>query len=162
MLDRYKELRELRDKCSQEWEQYEIDYKHSHARKLDISEDTFKVFKELYKEGLFENVVLKSEKLNDARFYASVKDFNDNNWKEVRFDARDEGRKFLTQKQCKLWQKYGHYNGQFYGPRVTEWMMYDYFNDTDLMWLNALNAFHTRVTALKSIEEQHTDGVQTK
>ena len=83
VLDRYKELRELRDKCSQEWEQYEIDYKHSHARKLDISEDTFKVFKELYKEGLFEKVALKSEKLYDACLYESVKDYNENNWKNV-------------------------------------------------------------------------------
>ena len=152
VLDRYKELCDLRNKCSQEWEQYELDYKHSHASKLSISEDTFKVFKELYKEGIFTN---SSAKLCDAaRRYDSVKDHNENSWKEVSFDERDEGRKFLNQKQLKLWRKFGCYNEQFYGPRVVDWMMYDHFNDTDLMWLNALKAFDERVTALKRIEEQ--------
>ena len=155
VLDRYKELCELSNKYRQEWEQYKIDYQHSHAKKLSISEDTFKVFKELYKEGIFaSDAIIPSSKLFDARHYESVKDFNENSWKNVRFDERDEGKKFLNQKQLKLWQKYGCYNEQFYGPRVTDWMMYDHFNDTDLMWLNALKVFHERVTALKRIEEQ--------
>ncbi len=150
-LDRYKELCELKNKCSQEWEQYELDYKHRNAKKLDVSEDTFRVFKELHKEG-----VSASDKLCDAvRRYESVKDYNENSWKVVDFDERDEGRKFLSQKQLKLWRKYGCYTDQFKAPRVTEWMMYDHFNDTDLMWLNALKAFNERVTALKRIEEQH-------
>ena len=155
-LDRYKELCELGKKCEQEWEQYELDYKHSHAKKLDLSEDTFRVFKELHKEG-----ASASAKLCEAvERYDSVKDYNENNWKEVSFDARDEGRKFLSQKQLMLWQKYGCYNEQFYGPRVTDWMMYDYFNDSDLMRLNALKAFVERVMALKRIEEQHTDACE--
>ena len=158
VLDRYKELSELRNKCSQEWEQYEIDYEHSHAKKLNISEDTFRTFKELYKEDVFASGALDpSSKLFDAiRCYESVKDFNENSWKRVSFDARDEGRKFLSQKQLKLWQKYGRYIRQFDAPRVKDWMMYDHFNNTDLMWLNALNAFHARVTALKRIEEQNS------
>ena len=160
VLDRYKELCDLRDKYEQEWEQYEIDYKHSRAAKLDISEDTFRVFKELYKEGLFGKIAVTSEKLYDASLYASVKDFNENSWKNVSFDAREEGRKFLTQKQLKLWRKYGHYVGQFDVPRVVAWMMYDHFNDNDLMWLNALKAFGERVIALKRIEEQHTDACE--
>ena len=161
-LGRYKELCDLRNKCKQEWEQYELDYKHSHASKLSVSEDTFKVFKELYKEGVFKSGVLNpSTKLCDAaRCYDSIKDFNENSWKNVNFDATDEGRKFLNQKQLKLWRKYGCYNEQFYGPVVVEWMMYDHFNDTDLMWLNALNVFHERVRALKRIEEQHTDACE--
>ena len=156
VLDRYKELCDLRNKYDQEWKQYEIDYEHSHAKKLDISEDTFNVFKELYKEEVFKSdTLIPSSKLFDAILrYDGVKDFNENSWKDVRFDAREEGRKFLTQKQLKLWRKYSGYTDQFYGPRVTEWMMYDQFNDTDLMWLNALNAFDKRVRALKSIEEQ--------
>ena len=157
VLDRYKELRALRDKYEQEWEQYEIDYKKRHASKLSISEDTFRVFKELYKEGVFENIVLKSPLLYDASLYASVKDFNENSWKNVKFDTREEGNKFLNQKQFKLWQKYSRYIHVTSYIRVVEWMMYDQFNDTDLMWLNALNAFHKRVTALKSIEEQPTN-----
>lgn len=156
VLDRYKELLELHSKCTQEWEQYVNDYKHSHAKKLDISEDTFRVFKELHKEGIFEFSNLNtSSKLYDAiRCYESVKDFNENSWKQVSFDAHVEGRKFLNQKQLKLWRKFGCYNEQFYGPPVTDWMMYDHFNDTDLMWLNALMAFNKRVIALKRIEEQ--------
>ena len=157
-LDRYKELCELGKKCEQEWDQYELDYKHSHAKNLSISEDTFKVFKELYKEGVFTSGTINiSSKLYDAVLYDSVKDFNENSWKNVSFDARDEGRKFLNQKQLKLWRKYGHYVDQFKAPRVVDWMMYEHFNDTDLMWLNALKAFNERVTALKRIEEQHTD-----
>lgn len=152
VLDRYKELCELRDRCKQEWEQYEIDCKRSHAAKLGISEDTFRVFKELYKEG-----VSASDKLCGAvSRYESVKDFNENGWKEVIFDEIDESRKFLNQKQLKLWQKYGVYTDQFKAPRVVDWMMYDHFNDNDLMWLNALKAFHERVIALKRIEEQYT------
>ena len=152
-LDRYKELCELCDKYAQEWEQYEIDYMHHNAKKLDVSEDTFRVFKELHKEG-----VSASAKLSEAvERYESVKDYNENSWKEVSFDARDESRKFLNQKQFKLWRKYGCYIDQFKAPRVRDWMMYDHFNDTDLMWLNALKAFNERVTALKRIEEQHTD-----
>ena len=160
VLDRYKELCELRNKCSQEWKQYEIDYKRSHAKKLSISEDTFRVFKELYKEGIFAHSVSTTILCDAAIRYESVKDFNENHWKEVTFDAREEGRKFLTQKQFKLWRKYGDYIGQFYGPRVTDWMMYDQFNDTDLMWLNALKAFGKRIVALKRIEEQHTDACE--
>ena len=158
-LDRYKELGELSNKYEQEWEQYVLDYKHSHAKKLNISEDTFKVFKELYKEGIFSSGVINpSSKLYDAVIrYESVKDFNENSWKEVNFDAGNEGRKFLNQKQLKLWRKYGNYVRQFDAPVVIDWMMYDHFNDTDLMWLNALKAFNERVTALKRIEEQHTD-----
>lgn len=158
VLDRYRELRDLRNKYSQEWEQYEINYKHNHAKKLSISEDTFRVVKELHKEGVDIPLTGKTEKLYDAvRRYESVKDYNENSWKVVSFDARDEGRKFLNQKLSKLWRKYGCYNEQFYGPAVVDWMMYDHFNDTDLMWLNALKAFYERVTALKRIEEQHTD-----
>ena len=152
-LDRYKELCELKNKYKQKWEQCGLDYKHSHAKKLDISEDTFRVFKELHKEG-----VSASAKLCEAvTRYESVKDYNENSWKEVSFDERDEGRKFLSQKQLKLWQKYGCYTDQFKAPRVVDWMMYDHFNDNDLMWLNALKAFNERVIALKRIEEQHAD-----
>ena len=157
VLDRYKELRELRDKCQQEWDQYEIDYKKNRAKKLTISEDTFKVFKELYKDGAFKDA---SEKLCAAAArYDSVKDYNENNWKEVSFNTRDETPKFLNQKRLKLWQKYGDYT-TVPGAHVVDWMMYDQFNDTDLMWLNALNAFDKRVRALKSIEEQHTDACE--
>ena len=158
-LDRYKELCELRNKYSQEWEQYKIDYKHNHAKKLDVSEDTFRVFKELHKEGVFKNLN-PSAKLYDAIRYESVKDYNENHWKEVSFDERDEGRNFLNQKQFKLWQKYGRYVDQFKAPRVTEWMMYEHFNDNDLAWLTALKAFIERVTALKRIEEQHTNACE--
>ena len=156
-LDRYKELCDLRSKYEQEWEQHGIDYKRSQAKKLSISEDTFRVFKELYKDGAFKDA---SDKLRAAASrYESVKDYNENNWKEVPlYDVRDEGKKFLTQKQFKLWQKYGKYTYTHQGPRVADWMMYEQFNDTDLMWLNALKAFGERVTALKRIEEQHTDG----
>ena len=159
VLDRYKELCELRDKYEQEWGQHGIDYQHEHASKLSISEDTFKVFKELYKDGAFKDA---SDKLCAAASrYESVKDYNENNWKEVPlFDKREEGRKFLTQKQLKLWQKYGSYIESYRGPGVTEWMMYEHFNDTDLMWLNALKAFGERVVALKRIEEQHTDACE--
>lgn len=156
VLDRYKELLELHDKCEQEWEQYETDYQHRNAKKLDISEDAFKIFKELYKEG-----VSASPKLCDAvSRYESVKDYNENSWKEVHFgDVRDESRKFLNHKQLKLWRKYGGYVEQFKAPRIKDWLMYDHFNDTDLMWLNALKAFYERVVALKRIEEQHTDTI---
>ena len=159
VLDRYKELCELRSKYDQEWEQYEIDYKHNHAGKLSISEDTFRVFKELYKEGIFTSAaIIASSKLRDAVIlYESVKDYNENNWKNVHsFDWCDESRKFLNQKQLKLWRKYGDYTIHRNAPDVVDWMMYDQFNDTDLMWLNALNAFDKRVRALKSIEEQNS------
>ena len=157
-LDRYKELCELGKKCEQEWKQYELDYKHSHAKKLDISEDTFKVFKELYRSDIFVSGVIDPlNKLYDAIRYESVKDFNENSWKAVSFDARDEGKKFLNQKQLKLWRKYGGYNSTHTGPDVVDWMMYEHFNDNDLTWLTALKAFIERVTALKRIEEQHTD-----
>ena len=154
-LDRYKELCDLGRKYDQEWEQYEIDYKHSHAQKLSISEDTFRVCKELYNEGIFRSDAINpASKMYDAIIrYDSVKDCNENSWKNVSFDARDEGRKFLNQKQLKLWRKYGSYVRQFDAPRVTDWMMYDHFNDSDLMLLNALKAFNERVTALKRIEE---------
>lgn len=161
-LDRYNELCDLCDRYSQEWEQYEIDYKHSHARKSDVSEDTFRVFKELYKANVFTSGTMNvSAKLYEAvSCYESVKDFNENSWKEVTFDERDESRKFLNQKPLMLWRKYGSYIDQFKAPRVVDWMMYDHFNDTDLMWLNALNAFIKRVVALKRIEEQHTDACE--
>ena len=155
VLDRYKELRELENKYKQEWEQYEVDYKKRNARDLSISEDAFRVFKELHKTGIFASGTLNSSCiLYGAMCYESVKDYNENSWKNVSFDARDEGRKFLNQKQLKLWGKYGGYIEQHYGPAVTEWMMYEHFNDTDLMWLNALKAFDERVTTLKRIEEQ--------
>ena len=161
-LDRYKELCELRNKYSQEWDQYVSDYKHSHAKKLSISEDTFKVFKELYKEGVFKSgTIVPSSTLYDARRYESVEDYNENSWKEVTsFDYCDEGKKFLNQKQLKLWRKYGNYTEHRHVPGVVDWMMYDQFNDTDLMWLNALQAFDARVRALKHIEEQHTDACE--
>ena len=155
-LDRYKELCDFGRKCEQEWKQYEVDYKHSYAKKLDVSEDTFRVFKELHKEG-----VSASAKLCEAvSRYESVKDYNENSWKEVTFDKRDRSRDFLNQKQFKLWRKYGSYTRQFDAPRVVDWMMYDHFNDTDLMWLNALKAFNERVTALKRIEEQHANACE--
>ena len=156
-LDRYKELCELCDKYAQEWEQYETDYMHRNAKKLDVSEDTFRIFKELHKEG-----VSASAKLCEAvSRYESVKDYNENSWKDVTsFDERDEGRKFLNQKQLKLWRKYGRYVDQFKAPRIRDWMMYDHFNDTDLMWLNALKAFNERVIALKRIEEQHANACE--
>lgn len=156
-LDRYKELHELYNKYKQEWEQHIIDYKRSRAKKLNISDDTFRIFKDLYNDGIF--VTGTTERLNAAvARYESVEDYNENNWKEVAApDARDEGRKFLTQKQLKLWRKYGDYVNQSHSPLVVDWMMYDHFNDNDLMWLNALKAFNERVIALKRIEEQHTD-----
>ena len=154
VLDRYKELCDICDKYSQEWEQYEIDCKKSHASKLSISEDTFRVFKELYKDGAFRDA---SDKLCAAASrYESVKDYNENSWENVSFDAYNEGKKYRAQKQLKFWKKYGKYNQQFYGPIVTDWMMYEQFNDTDLMWLKALNTFGERVTALKRIEEQNS------
>ena len=154
-LDRYKELCDLRSKYEQEWKQHGIDYQRSHASKLTISEDTFKVLKELYKDGAFRDA---PDKLCAAASrYESVKDYNENNWKEVPlFDVRDESRKFLNQKQLKLWRKYGRYIVQHQEPNVAEWMMYEHFNDTDLMWLKALKAFGERVRALKSIEEQNS------
>ena len=164
-LDRYKELCDLRSKYEQEWEQHGIDYQRSRASKLTISEDTFKVFKELYKAGAFRDA---PDKLCAAASrYESVKDYNENNWKEVPlFAAEDESRKFLNQKQLKLWQKYGRYVEHPYTPScdaiATEWMMYDHFNDTDLMWLNALKAFSERVKALKRIEEHPTDVCEQK
>ena len=162
VLDRYKELRELSDKCSQEWKQYELDYRHRNARKLNISEETYKVVKELYNEGvLASGSLLQSDKLYDAiTRYKSVKDFNENNWEQVRFDDRDEGFKFLNQKQLKLWKRWGQYIDHHYTPTcysiAVDWLMYEHFNDTDLMWLNALKAFDKRVRALKSIEEQNS------
>ena len=154
VLDRYNELRDLRKKCEQEWEQYEIDYKKERANKLTISEDTFKVFKELYKDGAFRDA---SGKLCAAASrYESVKDYNENNWKEVSFRDQEESKNCLDQKQLKLWPKYKRYLRHPNHSRVVEWMMYDQFNDTDLMWLNALKAFSERVRALKSIEEQNS------
>lgn len=160
VLDRYKELLELCDKYAQEWEQYEIDYMHRNAKKLDISEDTFRVFKELYKANVFSYSAASAKLCDAANRYASVKDYNESSWKEVTFDDRDESRKFLNQKQLKLWQKYGYYVDQFKAPRTRDWLMYDHFNDNDLMWLNALKAFYERVVALKRIEEQHTDACE--
>ena len=158
VLDRYKELCDLRNKCSQEWEQYEIDYKKNRANKLSISEDTFKVFKELYKDGAFKDA---SDKLCAAASrYESVKDYNENNWKEVSFCDQTEYKSCLNQKRLKLWQKYSRYIWDPSMPRVVEWMMYEQFNDTDLMWLNALKAFDERVRALKRIEEQHTNACE--
>ena len=161
VLDRYKELCDLKDKCKQEWEQYKIDYKQSRAQKLSISEDTFKLVKELYKDQILLSGDGSNKLYAAVARYESVKDYNENNWKEVPlFDVRDEGRKFLTRKQLKLWQKYSRYVEQFYTPSnaeiVVDWMMYEQFNDTDLMWLNALKAFGERVRALKRIEEQNS------
>ena len=155
VLDRYKELWGLRKKYEQEWEQYEIDYKQRQAKKLTISEDTFKVIKELYNDGAFKDA---SDKLCAASRYESVKDYNENSWKEVRsFDPRRESINFLNQKQLKLWEKYRKYiKEQIIDAYVADWMMFDQFNDKDLMWLNALNAFNERVTALKRIEEQNS------
>lgn len=156
-LDRYRELRELRNKYEQEWDQYILDYKHRNARKLDVSEDTYRVFKELYKADVFKpGVISPSTKLYDAiTDYKSVKDFNENSWERVSFDGPKEGRKFLNQKQLKLWKKYGNYTRQFDPPLVPDWMMYDQFNENDLKWLTALKAFYERVIALKRIEEQN-------
>ena len=153
-LDRYKELRELRKKCEQEWKQYELDYKHRNAKKLNISEDTFRVFKDLNNDGIF--VTGNTDRLNHAvARYESVKDFNENSWKEVQFpDVGEAQRKFLNQKQLKLWPKYGRYTLAHTGPEVAEWLMYEQFNDNDLTWLTALKAFFERVKALKRIEEQ--------
>ena len=155
VLDRYHELRDLESKYKQEWEQYAIDYKKSKAQKLSISEDTFKIFKELYKDGAFKDA---SGKLCAAAArYESVKDYNENNWKDVPpFDRCEESRKFLNQKQLKLWQKYGKYTTFSTDPYVADWMMYEQFNDNDLMWLKSLKAFGERVRALKRIEEQNS------
>ena len=153
-LDRYKELWDLRHKYEQEWEQHGIDYKRSRASKLTISEDTFKIYKELYKDGAFSGA---SGKLCAATSYESVKDYNENNWKEVPlFDVLVESRKFLNQKQLKLWPKFGRYIVSHSDPEVSEWLLYEHFNDTDLMWLKALKAFVERVIALKHIEEQNS------
>ena len=149
-LDRYKELCDLGKKCEQEWEQYEIDYKRSRAKKLSISEDTFRMCKELYNDGAFPT---GNKVCGAVASYESVKDFNENSWKQVSFDRREESRKFLNQKQPKLWKKYGGYIIVHSEPEVTDWMMYEYFNDSDLKWLKALKAFIERVTALKRIEE---------
>ena len=158
VLDRYNELRDLRKKYEQEWEQYKIDYKKNRANKLSISEDTFKVFKELYKDGAFRDA---PDKLCAAASrYESVKDYNENNWKEVRFCDQDEYKNCLDQKQLKLWPRYKRYIYEPSHQRVVDWMMYEQFNDTDLMWLNALKAFSERVRALKSIEEQHANGCE--
>ena len=155
-LDRYKELCELGKKCEQEWDQYILDYKHSHAKKLSISEDAFRVFKELRKEG-----VSASDKLCGAvSRYESVKDYNENSWKEVIFDEKDESGKFLNQKQLKLWRKFSNFVIQYRTPRVKDWMMYEHFNDNDLQWLTALKALYDRAMALKRIEEQHTDACE--
>ena len=153
VFERYKELCDLRSKCEQEWEQHGIDYQRSRASKLTISEDTFKIFKELYKDGAFRDA---SDKLCAAASrYESVKDYNENNWKEVPlFDKTEESRKFLNQKQLKLWQKYGKYILSHTWPDVVDWMMYEHFNDNDLMWLRSLKAFGERIVALKRIEEQ--------
>ena len=158
VLDRYRELRDLRNKYSQEWEQYEIDCKHRQAGELSISEDTFRVFKELYEGDVFTSGTLNpSSKIFDAiRCYKSVKDYNENHWEHIQFDDIREGRNFLNQKQLKLWRKYGRYIGQFSAPSPADWLMYDQFNDTDLMWLKSLQAFYERVRALKSIEEQNS------
>ena len=160
-LDRYKELRGLCDKYIQEWEQHGIDYKRSLAKKLSISEDTFKLVKELYNDQIRLSGDGAGKLYTAVARYESVKDYNENNWKEVPlYDVRDEGRKFLNQKQLKLWQKYSRYIDHCYTPScdviVIDWMMYDQFNDTDLMWLKALQAFGERVKALKRIEEQNS------
>ena len=149
-LDRYKELCDLGKKCEQEWEQYEIDYKRSRAKKLSMSEDTFRMCKELYKDGASS---LGDKICAAVARYDSVKDFNENSWKEVSFNKREECRPFLNQKQLKFWQKYGHYHVSFNEVAVTDWMMYEHFNDSDLALLKALKAFIERVTALKRIEE---------
>lgn len=154
VLDRYNELRDLRKKYEQEWEQYKIDYKKNRANKLSISEDTLKVFRELYNDGAFSDA---PDKLcAAANRYESVKDYNENNWKEVSFCDQEEYKNCLDQKQLKLWPRYKRYLWEPSQPRVVDWMMYEQFNDTDLMWLNALKAFSERVRALKSIKEQNS------
>ena len=152
-LNRYKELHVLEHKYAKEWDDYQISLKHKSAKHLDISEDTFRVFKELHNTGIFSRdaINIYNNAWEDALRYESVSDFNENNWKSVQTDERDESRKFLNQKRLKLWNKYGQYVDQFYAPFVVDWLMYEHFTDKDLVWLKALKSFVNRVTAFKRI-----------
>ena len=153
VLNRYKELHALSRKYAKEWEDYQNDVKHNRAGHLNISEDTYKVFKELHAIGAFSRDAINvyNNALGNALRYESVADYNENNWEKVSIDTRDESRNFLNQKRPKLWQKYGGYIEQFSEPRVEDWLMYEHFTDKDLTWLKALESFVKRVIALKQI-----------
>ena len=152
VLNRYKELHALRSKYEKEWDEYENDVKHNRAGHLDLSEDTFRVFKELHAIKVFSSDAISlNNTLYKALRYESVADYNENNWKEVSFDGSVESRKFLNQKRLKLWSKYGQYTDQFYAPNVVDWLLYDNFTDKDLTWLKALESFVNRVITLKQI-----------
>lgn len=150
-LNRYKELHALKCKYEKEWDDYKINVRHQGAKHLNISEDTFKVFKELYTTGVLSHEAVNSRTIVDALQYGSVEDFNENNWKSVHIDEHDVSRKFLNQKHLKLWDKYGQYIDQFYAPFVVDWLMYEHFTDKDLVWMNALKSFVNRVIAFKRI-----------
>lgn len=153
VLNRYKELNALERKYAKEWDDYQTNVKHNGARHLNISEDTFRVFKELYTTGVFSRDAINSynNTLVDALKYESVEDFNENNWKSVCTDERDDSRNFLNQKRLKLWNKYGRYVDQFHAPFVVDWLMYEHFTDKDLVWMNALKSFVNRVITFKGI-----------
>lgn len=151
VLNRYKELHALERKYAKEWDDYKINVKHRGARHLNISEDTFRVFKELYTTGVLSREAINSCTLVDALQYGSVEDFNENNWKSVHTDERDDSRNFLNQKHPKLWNKYGRYIDQFKAPFVVDWLMYEHFTDKDLVWMNALKSFVNRVITFKRI-----------
>ena len=153
VLNRYKELHALKRKYAKEWDDYKISVQHRGAKHLNISEDTFRVFKELYATGVFSRDAINSynNTLIDALQYGSVADFNENNWKSVHTDERDDSRNFLNQKRPKLWSKYGQYVDQFRAPFVVDWLMYEHFTDKDLVWMNALKSFVNRDTTFKRI-----------
>ena len=153
VLNRYKELCALERKYKKEWDDYKNDVKHNRAGHLNISEDTYKVFKELDAVGAFnrDSINIYNNTLQNSVCYKSVADYNENNWKKVSIDERDESRNFLKQKHLKLWSRYGQYIRQFDAPNVVDWLMYEHFTDKDLVWLNALKSFVKRVIALKEI-----------
>ena len=152
VLNRYKELHALERKYKKEWDDYQTSVQHNRAGHLDISEDTFKVFKELCAiEAFSSNAININNTLYKALQYESVADYNENNWKSVSFDGRDESRNFLNQKRPKLWSRFGQYIDQFYAPDVVDWLLYDHFTDKDFTWLRALESFVKRVIALKDI-----------
>ena len=152
VLNRYKELYALERKYKKEWDDYQTGVKHNRAGHLDISEDTFKVFKELYAIRVFDSSAINvNNMLYKALQYESVADYNENNWKSIRIDEGVESRNFLNQKRPKLWYRYKQYVDQFYAPNVVDWLMYEHFTDKDLVWLNALKSFVDRVITLKSI-----------
>ena len=152
VLNRYKELYALERKYKKEWEDYQTSVKHNRAGHLDVSEDTFKVFKELDAIGVFSrDAIYYNNTLYKALRYESVADYNENNWESVCIDTSVESRNFLKQKRLKLWDRYGQYIRQFDAPNVVDWLMYEHFTDKDLVWLNALKSFVNRVIALKQI-----------